>query len=224
MATTNRPVDLCQDRAWLDAFRRGDKAAMERVFRTYAPYVMAIIRRGYSGGASGGTALGTHNPDEQQELMQDVFVRVLQPGMRERYDGVRPYAAFLRSVVGNVMLEHVRRKMKAASRTVDVPDGMEPEGMAGWTPDVPLPDEMFMDEQERQLAGAFVATLTPDEQAFVEKRFVDGMSQRDAADVLGLGRQTVRTLEKVMRDKLGAFLKARGVKVEEMHRGSLSGG
>jgi len=202
MVSPGKPTDLCEDRAWLNDFRAGKRDALERLFRTYAPYVLAIVRRGYSG-AHGGRVYGITNQDEQQELLQEVFVRVLSPHMRERYNGLTPYSAFLRAVVGNVMLEHVRKKTGSKLDFTDEIDDILPQP---WSPGQALPDELFLEEQDRLMVQEFLATLDPPLRAFVAKRFMEGLSQRDAADVLGLGRQVVRTLETQVRTRFQAFL------------------
>jgi NADH-quinone oxidoreductase subunit H len=65
-------------------------------------------------------------------------------------------------------------------------------------------------EAESELVAGFWATLTADERRLLELRFVEGHSQRDAAAALGIGRQRVRTREKLLRAKLLAYLRERG--------------
>lgn len=140
-------------------------------------------------------SLRVRDRDAQDDLLQEVFVRALGPVSRARYDGVRPYAAFLRAITGNVMLEHVRAHMRNQARFSSDENALDD----AWTPEQPLADAVFLSAQERALGKAFFATLSPELQAFVQARFVDGLSQRDAAEALGLGRQQVRTLEKLAR-------------------------
>lgn len=201
----NIPVDLSEDRAWLTDFRAGKPGALERLVRTYAPYVVAILRRGYRKTDGGAQVLGIVDGDEQRELMQEVFVRVLGPQSRERYNGITPYSVFLRAVVGNVMLEHLRKKTTAQQR-VDLVDHLEDITPQPWVPSVPLPDELFLDEEDRRLVRAFMETLDERQQAFVQKRYFEGLSQQDAADALGIGRQSIRTLETVVRKRFTDYM------------------
>src|SRR3954467_14031751 len=75
-------VDLSQDRAWLDAYRRGDPVALERLFRCYAPLVFHLVRRGMAAGATRAFLL---DAQEEEDVVQQVFVRLLQPATRARY-------------------------------------------------------------------------------------------------------------------------------------------
>lgn len=201
-----RRLDLGQDAAWLAQFRAGERGALERVFRLYAPYVSAILRSGTAHVCGGMCRVG--DAEERQDLLQEVFVRVLGPVMRARYDHAYPYTAFLRGVVRNVMVEHVRRKMRHQARCVTLEEGMEPV-LEHWAVGQPLPDELFASRAERQLMGQFLATLSRAERRLVDVRFEGGLSQRDAAEALGLGRQQVRRMEGELRARLEAFLAAR---------------
>jgi RNA polymerase sigma-70 factor (ECF subfamily) len=187
-------------------FRKGDAAALERVFRAYAPYVVSIVRRGYST-PHGGTVQGVMDVETQHDLLQEVFVRVLSPALREKYDGLRPYAAFLRAVVGNVMLENARRQSNALARFTSADtDEQFAQRAEGWTPQDPLPDEAVLVLEDREMVREYLGGLSENERHFVQVRFHDGESQRDAAEMLGLGRQVVRTMERKVRDDFKAFV------------------
>jgi len=196
---------MSDDRPWLDGFRNGEPAALERTFRVYAPYALVILRRGFTA-SRGGYVNAVTDVDLQHDLLQEVFVRVLSPQVRQRYDGLRPFSVFLRGVVGNVMLEEARRQQKAMARGPVEPVELEdlPEA-APWTPGTPLPEQAAISQQERSLMQDYLATLTPEERRFVGVRFEEGVSQRDAADALGLGRHMVRTLETRIREGLRTF-------------------
>jgi RNA polymerase sigma factor (sigma-70 family) len=210
LRSTSAPAraDLGTDAVWLAAYRAGDAGAMEKLFRTYAPYVMAVLRNGCSG-ARGGHC-NVSDPDTRAELMQEVFVRVLSPSMRLRYDAARPFTAFLRGVVRNVMMEHVRRVGLGAQRYVALHTD-DQNLLDRWSPIAPLADELLESNDDRMLMREFLGTLTARERRFVTVRFEGGHSQRDAAQSLGLGRQQVRRLDTMMREKLETFMRDRGV-------------
>lgn len=196
--------DLAEDRAWLDGFRRGDRAALERVFRSYAPYALAIIKGGVGRGDA--FAPGIAATDEQDDLLQDIFTRVLAPEMRARYDGLRPYGKFLGAVARNLLIDHARKKgrlRRAMEHEVDLDSFAESD----WSPGSPLPDAVLLAKEEQALMSEFLGSLDTGETRFVDVRFEEGLSQRDAAVELGLTRQQVRTLESKIRNRLAAFLK-----------------
>jgi RNA polymerase sigma-70 factor (ECF subfamily) len=60
------------------------------------------------------------------------------------------------------------------------------------------------------MVAAFVQTLDADDRRLLDVRFVDGLSQRDAAAALGTSRQRLRTIEDRLRDRFRAFLAQRG--------------
>jgi RNA polymerase sigma-70 factor (ECF subfamily) len=198
--------DLSEDRAWLDGFRRGDGDALERVFRTYAPYALAIIRGGVGRGEA--FAPGVSAADEQDDLLQEIFVRVLSPKLRASYDGLRPFAKFLGAVVRHVLIDHARKQgrlRRAEAHEVDL-DGVAD---GAWSPGAPLPDALLLAKEEQALVGEFLGSLDTGETRFVDLRFEEGLSQRDVADNLGLSRQQVRTLEGKIRSRFAEFLKKR---------------
>ena len=206
--------DLSQDRPWLDGFRAGRSEALERVFRTYAPLVCAILRRGVS--TASGHAPGVSRVYEQEDLLQEVFLRALSPDVRARYDGIRPYAAFIAGITRNVVLDHARKSGRARSRvesyaTDEALDAALDTALDTWTPDQPLADDHALAHEERDAVSDFVAALDTEERRFVDVRFVEGLSQRDAAAALGTSRQRVRTAEDRLRERFRDFLKQRGL-------------
>lgn len=194
------PRDLSQDRAWLASFRAGERSAMERVFRTYGNLVMHMVRFGTA------TVRGSFGRDEE-DLVQEVFFRAFEGRARASYDGVRPYPAFLRGVVKNVLMERGRAAQR--ERSMGILDD-QPHALDLWEPGAQLPDELLMAQQAQTLMAQFHTTLSPQERALVKVRFEEGVSQRDAEVQLGLSRQAIRTQEGKLRDKLRIFLKENG--------------
>lgn len=197
--------DLCEDRAWLDSFRAGRKDALERVFRTYAPLVNRIILHGTHG--PDGSRIYVTALEDQHDLVQETFLRVLSPDMRAGYDGVRPYGAFIRVVARNLMVDHLRKQGRLEAHFTPMEDAhaeaVNPEQIHG--------DESLLSREEQQMMAQFLETLDGEERMFVSVRFRQGLSQRDAAQKLGVTRQRIRTLDERVRQKLDAFIKQREV-------------
>jgi len=198
--------DLSEDRAWLTGFRAGEAAALERVFRTYAPLVFQSIRGGAS--LANGTRVYMNNADEEDDVVQDTFIRLLSPQARARYDGLRPYGALVRTVARNALVDHLRKR----GRLQDREKPMLADDVAAAPEDTPghAPLAALLSKEEGEVADALMASFSDEERRLAGVRFEQGLSQRDAAEALGISRQTIRTLEGRLMQKARDFLKGRG--------------
>lgn len=195
-----RPVDLREDRAWLDGYRAGDRAALERVFRTYVPLVMHLLR---GGSPHDGPRLFVAEEQEQDDVAQEVFMRLFQESTRRNYDGLRPFATWVRTVTRNTLVDHLRKRGRLKE---DTGMDLESAAQAEWIPGQPLPDENLLSREEQQVATALWDSLAADERELAKVRYRQGLSQRDAAEALGISRQNLRTLEARLRRKMEEFL------------------
>lgn len=200
-------AELSQDRAWLDAFRAGDGHALERVFRVYSPLVFQVVARGAR--LADGTRVYLSDASQVDDVVQDTFVRLLGPSSRERYDGLRPYGALVRVVARNTLVDHLRKAGRVKDREVAVDD---PQDVAASEVESgpPSPEAALVTAERARMADELLAALTEEQRALAKVRFEDGLSQRDAADVLGISRQTIRTLEEKLMERARAFLKKKG--------------
>jgi len=134
---------------------------------------------------------------------QDLFVELLRPETRNRYDGLRPFGSFAGGVTRNVMLDRARRLGRQHKY---IAQDIEASQVEDWLPHDPLPDELLIGGEQAVLVQRYIAGLPHIEQKIVQLRFAQGLSQRDAAQAAGLGRQQVRRLEDKIRDGLRKFL------------------
>src|SRR5262249_52913097 len=104
---------LSADRALLDAFRGGDRDALERVYRYYVPIVGRLLRRGFS--VRGGKGVATFSMTQAFEIesaVQEVFLRAFEGRARLSYDGLRRYRDFLFGIAKHVALDELRRRSR----------------------------------------------------------------------------------------------------------------
>jgi RNA polymerase sigma factor (sigma-70 family) len=191
----------CGEADLLERFRDGDQDALAAVYRAYFDSVRhavssALYRYGGVGG-SGWRAVGTELPD----LVQDVFTRAFEPRTRRRFDGVREYGPYLSQIARNVVVDHLRRKQ----RQVAV-DATPLINQISLHPEQPEPANDFADFQTMTLVARYVADLPSDLRRVHEALNVQELSQREAAEALGLGRQAIRTLEARLREGLRQLL------------------
>jgi RNA polymerase sigma-70 factor (ECF subfamily) len=195
-------ADLSADRAWLMAYREGEPRALERVFRAHAPLAYHVVRNGVRGGDQGRAYLPS--PQEEDDVVQDTFIRLFAASTRSRYDGIRPFGALVRVVTRSALIDHLRKRDKAT--LLSQADDVEPTALEDWTPGAPLPDQAASSSDEQVKARAFLENLAPEDRDLFRLRFEKGLTQSDAATALGRTRQNVRTLEARLREKIEEFL------------------
>jgi RNA polymerase sigma-70 factor, ECF subfamily len=190
------------DRPLLDAFRRGDRAALATVYFHYVDDIAAMVRCGFAIPATGARVPGAADHATERDLVQEVFARAFVPRARDAYDGIRPYRAYLRRIAKNLMIDRAR----AAGRTVPLDDE---DAEIAIEPD-PADADPDWAAQRRETA-AYIASLAPDLQKLVKLRFEDELSQNEAADALGMSRGRVRTLEARIQRGLRKALRRAGL-------------
>ena len=201
--------DLTGDRALLDAFRRGERAALERVYRAHVDDVVRLLRSGFVSGEARVAGLG--DLDRCLEHTQEVFVRAFSPAARDGYDGLRPYRPYLLRIAKNLVIDRLRaggREVPLATAAGD--DGPDPEDRIA-PPEPAEPEAELHRARLRAATQAFLATQDDEVRRFVELRFVEERSQSEVLAAMGVTRRRVRTLEQRAFDGLRAFLAARGL-------------
>ena len=194
----------------LAAFRRGDGAVLTRVYREHVNEVARMVRDGFTF-TSGNETLrcsGIRSTSDQQDLVQEAFVRAFSSSARTNYDGSTPFVAYLRGITRNLVIDHLRAHKRAATALDDAPE-----------PAVPVNDDdehARADDALRQFVLSFEHLLPVLEQRFVAVRYGQGLTQIETAKRLGVGRSHVRTLEQRVRQRLLKKLRQGGY-VDDHH-------
>ncbi|HEY4056150.1 MAG TPA: sigma-70 family RNA polymerase sigma factor [Kofleriaceae bacterium] len=195
---------LASDRDLLAAFRRGDAAALERVYRAYVDAVFRLVAGGFVVGAERKYVSGEANRAAQQDLVQEVFVRAFAERARLAYDGLRPYRPFLLRITKNLMIDTSRRTAaRREDSVVDIDAVIERD--AALTAAVP-------DREWTELMAAtrdFMATQSAEVRRYVELRFDDERPQLEVAREMGISRRRARTIEDSVQAALSAHLRAK---------------
>jgi RNA polymerase sigma-70 factor (ECF subfamily) len=178
----------------LTNFRRGESETLAWLYRTHVAAVERVVRRALA-------RAGQLSAANTSDLVQEVFLRAFSPGARQSYDGQREFAPFLLTIANNVAIDWRRRRSRENCVTV-----VEPE-VLGLVPSRGLSDFATFDQSLLAIASNYVRRLSPDLKAVHHSRFVLDTPQRKAAQVLGISRQNLRTLErrlmKGLRDEIG---------------------
>lgn len=205
--TSSMPI-LRTDRVLLDRFRAGVPEALERVYWEYVRGVERLLSAGFEVSTRGTRVGGAcRQPQDLADLVQDVFVRAFSEKGRQAYDGIRDYGPYLYAIARNVLVDWARvRGREIPSSWTELEAAMEPtlfaEDLAPWA-----------DPATMRVVEEYLRALPQNLREVHRLRHEQGFSQERAAQQLAVGRQTLRTLERHLRDGLAAALDAAGISI-----------
>lgn len=196
--------------AMLRGFREGAPEALRDVYRAHVDEVGKQLRFGFSFLSRGRAHrfVGYDSAFDFHDALHETFRRAFEPRARQGYDGIRPYGPYLKTIARNVVLRGFRAKERLFA-PIDAGGDEETRGPT-LADDRPSPEQTVAASQVQTLVREFLATLDHDDRRLLEVRFVEGRSQRDAAPLLGLGRQQIRGREAKLRKRLVEYLAQRG--------------
>src|SRR5262249_26803089 len=182
----------------LERFKSGEEEALRTVYSRCVDYATriadAVLRACASGSARGSGGLGTALAD----VVQEGFVKGVAPEARRRCDASRPFEPYLAQITRNVAIDHWRQMRRYVPSDLDQlidrlsleadADSGNLAGANNWAD----PDTVAIVER-------YLASLDAESRRIHEALYVRGLSQREAATVLGLGRQVIRTHEARLR-------------------------
>jgi len=185
---------LRENRALLEGFRAGAPDVLTAVFNAYVDDIARVIRFGFALDDQS-YVHGVPDPEEQRDMIQEVFVRAFSEKARVAYDGLRPYRPYLLRIAKNLMIDRAR---KIGRRPTKVEPSSEISIDALIDRDAPLPElEEGIDWQnQKAIARRYMGSLSPELFELVELRFVECRPQVEVAKAMGITRRRVRTLEK----------------------------
>ncbi len=213
-SSTTAPAEGAAPNGWswtlLQGFRGGAPMALRDVYRMYAPEVGKQLRFGFSFESRGRAHrfVGYSSAFDLQDALHETFRRAFEPRAREGYDGIRPYGPYLRTIARNVVLRTFRKREVLFPAAPDDDAGLPP--VTAWGESGPSPEQAVASAEVGALVRRFLDTLDADARRLLEVRFIEGSSQRDAAEILGIGRQQVRSREAKLRTALVRYLEAQG--------------
>ena len=177
-----RTDDLSPD--VLDAARRGEPAAVEAVYRRYAPAVLAWFN----------ARLGDRHLAE--DLTGDAFVAVLR-ALPRYTGGPEAFAGWLFTLVRRDFVDHLRHSGRRPETPVAEP---VEDGVAADTA-----DEVLARDDRARVRRA-LAGLSPDQQEVLVLRVVAGLTMPEVAAVTGRSVGAVKALQHRGLDSLGRLL------------------
>lgn len=210
---------LVGDRPLLDAFRRGEPAALEAVYRSYAPELAGLLRHGFSFRSGGRNCRfrGCASTFDLEDRMSETFLRAFSPGAREGYDGLSSYKNYLYTIAKNLVIDDFRKKERAftefsVEEPVDDPFSKNDmnDALAGEVVPSGAPERDLESAELVGLVGTFLEGLEGREKLVYELRFQSSMEHKDIMEKTGLSASKVKTSEKRIRERFFSFLQEHG--------------
>ena len=177
----NGPSDA--DDYWVDRVRRGDRTALEFLFRRYAGRVFGFAH-----------AL-LRNREDAEEIVSEAFLRVFRSAAEMRGDG--SFESWLLRIARNLCLDRLRRP-RLLTLPLDEPSEL---------PLLLAPVDQIDRTALRHLVEAALDRLPEDYRVSLILRDVQGLSAREAAGVLGKTETAFRSLHQRARRQLRDALK-----------------
>ena len=168
----------------LEAFRDGDPAGVRALYQTYGRLVYAVAHR----------VLGSHELAE--EATQQTFVRAWQAS--DRIDVGRDPAAWLATIAKRNAIDIYRREARRPKRALDDVAADDPAL-------VTLPPDLGALDAAWRVRRA-IDELPGDEATVVRLQHLDGLTQQEIADKLGLALGTVKSRAHRAHQRLAAAL------------------
>jgi len=172
------------DAATLDAFQRREPDAVRALYREYGRLVYAVAHR----------VLGRH--DLAEDAVQQTFVRAWQAA--DRLDVTRDPTAWLATIARRTAIDIYRRESRRSAAALDDVAADDPAVVS-------LPPELDSIDAAWHVRRA-VDMLAPDDAAIVRMQHLDGMTQAEVAEKLGIALGTVKSKSHRAHRKLAALL------------------
>ena len=156
--------------------REGDQAAFRELVARHKEPLYRLLRR-----LSG-------DPDEAYDLLQETFVALWSA--LDRFDATRPFAGWARRIAVNKSRDWARRRTVRRWISAFLPTGDDAALVADRSPS---PEVVIGDTIELRRTESAIAGLPASLREALVLTAIEGLSQRQAAEVLGISEKAVET-------------------------------
>jgi RNA polymerase sigma-70 factor (ECF subfamily) len=161
-------TDPRPDQEVLAALGRGDRDALAVLYRRHAPWLVLRLSQRCS------------DVDIVNEVIQDTFVAVWRGASRYRSDG--PVTAWVWGIAIRRLIDQFRARRPATVPLSEVATQAEPS----------VEERVLLGIEHGDLGGA-LRHMAPELRAVVRATILDGLTNREAARLLGIPVGTVKT-------------------------------
>lgn len=162
------------------------------------PHLMRFLHRNW------------HDPEEVADLRQETYIRIYEAARRKRPDPVKPYLIF---IARNLIIDRVRSRNVVPIETMDEAEWLNVSDHE------PPPEQRAAARQELRRMQAALDSLPPRCRQVIVLRRIQGLSQREVAQQMGIKEETVESqIVKGMRALTDAASDRRGTVVTGARR------
>lgn len=214
---------LAKNPKLIEAFKSGDRKAMDEIYRHYAPGVTSFLRKGFSFRSATGNFYfkGIQDPGELKAAVQEVFRRAFEAKARNSYNGAYSFTNWVLAISRNMVINQFRNREIAFSEYISgsdershltVMDDEVTEEFTGVLYGEPSPaqDAKMETTELKGLIDKFMEDLDEHDRSLLVLRFAEGRGQEETAEAIGSTRMKVRTAESRLRTRLRAYLRNSG--------------
>jgi len=196
---------LEHDRQLLEGYRRGDRAALDVIYRRLSAPVLRALSRGFGVRVSSAVSAVQVSPLDLDAAHQETFVRVFSDSARLHYDGLKPFEPYVLAIARSAAIDVLRAQGKLHREALPLDEVAD----ALFDPTA-SPEAQALQAEASAVVQAFLSTLSPEDRTFATARFIDGLSQERAGALCGLSRQEARTKEAKLKARCLEHLSTKG--------------
>lgn len=177
-----------------------DESLMERVCSGDHQAFAQIVER-HSGMFYSAAYRMCNNNEESEDIVQEAFLKLWNKP--QSYDGSKgaKFTTWFYRVVTNLAIDKMRRKKPQSN----------PEILDYMADKAPLADEALADKDQNDVLEIAIAALPDRQKAALNLCFYEGLSNKEAAEVLGVGVKGLESLLMRAKKALKEDLSARGL-------------
>lgn len=201
---------LPNDRSLLEAFRRGEESALERVYFEYASALFAFLKQGFLFSSAGKNFAfnGFVTAWQIEDTVQDVFLKAFRDEARLSYDGLRPFKGYLFTIAKNSVMDLYRRERPGRLDIREIETIGEAEFLSA--EENVTPDQHATENELRSQVEIFVEGLRIEMRDFFKARFSEQRSLEDVCSRLKITDYRAKQYERKLKENFFNHMQAAG--------------
>jgi RNA polymerase sigma-70 factor (ECF subfamily) len=168
-----------EDRALIDAAKRGENRAFEKLLKKYYKSVYYLIFK------------MVRNAEDAEDLTQESFAKAFNS--ITTFDPKFAFSTWLFKIATNNCIDYIRRKKMQTLSLSQSPSGDDNSGVTLQIADSdPVPDEVMLKKQRREIVARAVEALPERYQQLIQLRYFRELSYEEVAQELKIPLGTVK--------------------------------